>query len=91
VQYGNGVTAVEETPGDGQYAVFFNRSLVNCVVQAVSGFGDPSGSPVQSGADNITSVEMGSSNTGDDDHAVRVVSTDAGTLDDTSFMITAFC
>ena len=45
VAYGSGVTAVDDdVPASaGHYTVTFNRSLVNCVVVAAQGIGNPSG------------------------------------------------
>jgi hypothetical protein len=44
VQYGSGVTGVSDpVDPNGPYTVSFNQSLVNCVVQAVPGSGDPPG------------------------------------------------
>jgi hypothetical protein len=87
VQYGSGVSAVSDPPGDDSYTVTFSRSLVNCVVQAVAGFGDPAGSP--GGAGNLAPLVDLSPGTAEQ---VEVTfRTGTGTLSDTSFMVTAFC
>ena len=42
VEYGSGVTGVSDPAGHSTYSVTFNRDLSSCVVQAVSGIGNPS-------------------------------------------------
>lgn len=89
VQYGSGVTAVNDPSGASAYTVTFDRSLVNCVVQATAGVGDPSGTtPLAAGA-YIPLVDM-SAAAGSADVKVTFLN-DQGVLVDTSFMITAFC
>ena len=88
VQYGSGVTAVSDlTPGVSQYQVTFNRSLVNCVVQAANGFGNP-----RAGG-NAYPRSIPFVNRGDADDQASVEFTDPvnGATVDTSFLITAFC
>src|SRR3954452_14245832 len=91
VEYGSGVIGVDDDapPGAGHYTVTFNRSLVNCVVVAAQGIGNPGGSggastigPAHpdlfvglSGASQVTVTFYNGSN----------VTTD------TAFMITALC
>ncbi len=87
VQYGTGVTALNDLPGDDSYILTFNRGLVNCVVQAVAGFGDPPGSPT-GGSHVIPLVDLSPGNANQVEVTFR---TDAGALRDTSFMVTAFC
>jgi hypothetical protein len=83
VRYGSGVTAVTDTAGTGSYTVTFNRSLVNCVAQAVPGFGDPTGIASQA---NSSAQVLVSAN-----HATVTFIDPAGNETDTSFLITAFC
>ena len=83
VRYGSGVTAVTDTAGTGSYTVTFNRSLVNCVAQAVPGFGDPTGNASQM---NSSAQVLVSAN-----QAVVTFIDPAGNETDTAFMITAFC
>ena len=89
VQYGSGVTAVSDTAGDGGgYRLTFNRSVVNCVVQAVPGFGDPGGTPTGE-EDAIPFVAMDNGGPDEVDVFFENVNTDTGT--DTSFLVAAFC
>jgi hypothetical protein len=69
VQYGSGVTGVDDPSGNNSYTVTFNRSLTDCVVQAVSGLGDPAGNAF----DDTIAIPSGFP------------------VEDTSFLITAFC
>ena len=88
VAYGSGVTAVSDTAGDSPYRLTFNRSLVNCVVQAVPGYGDPEGvGQVDEEAIAVVSIPNGDAN------QVDVFFKDAvtGTTVDTAFLVTAFC
>jgi hypothetical protein len=93
VQYGSGVTAVSDPAAQGTYAVTFNRSLANCVVQAVAGIGDPPGTPALTDLLAIPEVNVASG--GDDQATVNFSRPDpasAGSIPvDTSFLITAFC
>jgi hypothetical protein len=87
VQYGSGVTAVSDPAGQGPYLVTFNRSLVNCVVQAVAGLGDPTtvGAVSSQGSPFVGMLEGNAAQ-------VEVGFVDpAGMATDTSFLITAFC
>jgi hypothetical protein len=89
VQYGSGVTAVSDTPGDnGAYRLTFNRTAVNCVVQAVPGFGDPGGTPTGE-EDAIPFVAMDNGGPDEVDVFFENVNTDTGV--DTSFLVAAFC
>jgi hypothetical protein len=86
VQYGSGV-AVSDPAGNSSYQVFFNQSLVNCVVQAVAGTGDPpGGAPVIGGAFPTVDMSAATAN----EAFVTFIDTTA-TVRDTSFLITAFC
>ena len=86
VHYGSGVTAVSDPAGNNAYTVTFNRSLVNCVVQAVAGHGDPPGSSTSFNAIPIVLMTFGGANGVD-----VAFNTDAGAATDTAFLITAFC
>jgi hypothetical protein len=89
VQYGSGVTAVNDPLATNEYTVTFNQSLVNCVVQATAGVGNPSGTTPLAAGPYIPRVNMSA---GGSPAAVKVVFiTDEGIAVDTSFMITAFC
>jgi hypothetical protein len=85
VQYGSGVTSVTDTTV-GDYRVFFNRSLVNCVVQAVAGHGDPTGAFQSSNAIPQVKMAGGAAN----EVGVEFINTQAVHVD-TAFLITAFC
>jgi hypothetical protein len=86
VHYGSGVTAVGDPAGDNNYTLTFNRSLVNCVVQAGAGYGNPAGSSTTDAAIPIVSMEIGNPN------QVHVFFENAvGTTIDTAFLVTAFC
>jgi outer membrane murein-binding lipoprotein Lpp len=87
VQYGSGVTAVSDPAGDSPYLVTFNRSLVNCVVQAVAGLGDPTGVGAVS---SLSSPFIGMLEGNAAQVEVNFVDP-AGMVTDTSFLITAFC
>ena len=93
VQYGSGVTAVSDPIEPGLYTVTFNRSLANCVVQAVAGIGDPAGTPTL--ADLLATPEVEVASGGADQATVKFSRPDpasAGSIPvDTSFLITAFC
>jgi hypothetical protein len=93
LRYASGVSSVTEPPATaGQYTVTFNQSVSNCVVQAVSGLGDPAGSSttlntsiptIQMDVGNASEVELTWLRPDND--------VDFGVGIDTSFMITAFC
>jgi hypothetical protein len=86
VHYGSGVTAVSDPVGHGTYTVTFNRSLVNCVVQAVAGVGDPAGTSLSVYAFPQVVVAAGLAN------QVGVTFRNPADMTiDTSFLITAFC
>ena len=77
------MTGVSEPAVIGNpYAVTFDRSLAGCVVSARSGRGDPNGGGAFHHA--IPSISAG-------DSVTLSWENDAGTLEDTSFMIAAFC
>ena len=67
----------------------FNRSLVNCVVQAAQGIGNPAG---DAGAATIgpahPDIFVG---LGGDDQALVTFYNGSNLVADTAFMITAFC
>ena len=84
VQYGSGVTGVSDAFGDNPYTVTFNRSLENCVVHAVPGFGSPSAS-----AGGVHESYPLMDINGADVQVTFFIQFGADT--DTSFMITAFC
>ena len=87
VGYGSGVFAVSDPAGDnGIYTVTFTRSLVNCVVQATGGFGDPVGM-AQAGV-RIPRIDMSLGSAGQAE--VRFFS-DTAAASDTAFLVTAFC
>lgn len=88
VQYGSGVTAVNDPSGPSAYTVTFNRSLVNCVVQATAGVGNPSGTTPLAAGPYIPRVNV---SVGGSQVVEVAFIDDEGTLVDTSFMITAFC
>ena len=82
---GSAATAVRSP-----YTVTFNRSLQNCAVSAVAGFGDPGGGLASANLNAVPEIQMDPSG----DHSqVRVIFVNGGTMSDvdTSFLITAFC
>ena len=84
VQYGSGVTGVTEPAVIGNpYEVTFDRSLVNCIVSATAGSGDPAGTNDRHHAFPSLSIAG--------NKVVLSWENDGGTLLDTSFMIAAFC
>jgi hypothetical protein len=86
VQYGSGV-AVSDPSGNGNtYQVFFNQPMVNCVVQATAGNGNPAGVPTA-----ISSFPLVNMATGGPNQVEVLFVGDTGTATDTSFLITAFC
>jgi hypothetical protein len=89
VQYGSGVTAVSDAAGEGgAYRLTFDRSVVNCVVHAVPGYGDPGGTATGE-EDAVPFVAMDNGGPDEVDVFFENVITDTGT--DTSFFVTAFC
>jgi hypothetical protein len=88
VHYGSGVTGVTDPSGDSPYTVSFNRSLENCVVQAVPGAGDPPGNSLTL-PNAIPSVAVDSGNANETE--VEFERGNPAAVVDTSFMITAFC
>ena len=87
VQYGSGVFGVSDPDGDnGIYTVTFTRSIVNCVVQATGGFGDPLGTAAA--GVRIPRIDMSLGSPGQAE--VRFF-TDTGAASDTAFLVTAFC
>lgn len=87
VHYGSGVTAVSDAAGDSSYDVTFNRSLENCVVQAVPGSGRPAGSSSSSAFMPLIGMIFAG-----DPEKTRVWFYDnTTTVRDTAFLITAFC
>jgi hypothetical protein len=86
VEYGSGVTGVTDPVGNSAYTVTFNRSVTNCVVQAVAGIGDPRG--MSSGQAASPFVAM--SEAGPEGVSVHFADKDA-VIVDTAFLITAFC
>jgi len=88
VHYGSGVTGVSDPGGNNAYTVTFNRSLVDCVVQAVGGRGDPAGSAAAWG-DAIPLVSMSAGNV--NQASVQFVHGNPEVVTDTSFLVTAFC
>ncbi len=86
--YGSGIAAIDDPPGASGYRVRFDRSLVNCVVQATSGVGNPPGVlPLAAGA-RIPLVNMSA---GSGDQVDVTFISELGAVVDTSFMITAIC
>ena len=79
IQYGSGVTGVEEF-STGGYVVSLNRDLTNCAAGVVAGTGQPSPTPTLTNY-VMPLVRMG---------AQSVEVTMGGFLD-TSFLITVFC
>ena len=88
VQFGSGVTAVSDPAGNGQYEVTFNRSLVNCVVQAEPGFGNPRAGGNAFPASAFRSLRESAGRPGK-----RLIQARGQhpSVVDTSFLITAFC
>ena len=88
VYYGVGVVSAFDPPGAGPYYdVTFNRSLMGCVVDAVSGIGKPSGGPPFTATTSYATVFM----EGSDPTVARVQFWANNLQVDTSFMIVAFC
>jgi hypothetical protein len=86
VHYGSGVIAVTDPGDDNTYTLTFDRSLVNRVVQAVAGKGNPAGPSTSLPATPFVSMRSGSA-----DQVDVMFSTDAGMSVDTAFLVTAFC
>jgi hypothetical protein len=86
VQYGSGVTGVVRD-ASGSYVVTFARSLQNCVVQADSGFGDPSGDTQM--VRSVPEILMTAG--GPSDVRLNWARNDNNQAQNTSFLITAFC
>ena len=90
VQYGNGVTGVDDPSGNNAYTVTFDRNLQNCVVGAQPEFGYPTGNA--GAADTATGLI--SMNYGNNHNRFgQVPASDPGNAPtvDSSFVITAFC
>jgi len=88
IGFGTGVTAVAEDISAGHYTVTFNRSLVNCVVVAQQGIGNPSGSASTIGpAHGDVMAGIGPGET----QALVTFYDGASATNDTAFMIAAFC
>jgi hypothetical protein len=92
VQYGHGVTAVDDPDGSNPYTVTFDRDMKNCVVLAQPEFGDPRGNA--GAADRATTlVTMNEFGNTPDQVKVGFRSTISATApaQDSSFAIAAFC
>jgi len=89
LDFASGVTAVDENAiSAGHYTVTFNRSLVNCVVMAQQGIGNPTASASTIGPAHAD-VQAG---TGPGETQAEVTFYDGtNTTNDTAFMIAAFC
>jgi hypothetical protein len=84
IQYGKGVTAIEDNPASNNYVVTFDRSVRECVLQVTAGIGRPSGATIGDFGIPMVSVST------DTQVSVRFIDeTPAGI--DTGFFITAFC
>lgn len=85
LQYGNGITNVQEEPGNGLYTVTFDRNLANCVAVATPGIGEPQGGNAEPSA-AAAFLEM---------HPTAILVSMLSPLShnpvDTSFLITVFC
>jgi hypothetical protein len=88
VQYGSGVTAVDDPEPGHAYVVTFDRSVVNCVVQATPGFGDPVGDAGRDAAMPTVEMYVGGA---DEVNVLFWTDSPGGITTDTSFFITAFC
>lgn len=92
VEYGNGVTAVSDAAGAGNYTVTFSRDLTGCVVLAQQGIGlspnPPTGSASTIGPAHAD-VELGF--TSNHNQALVTWYNGSNTVADTAFTITAFC
>ncbi|MEN3281369.1 MAG: hypothetical protein V7607_2509 [Solirubrobacteraceae bacterium] len=88
VDYGSGVTAVTELSTAGHYTVTFNRSLVNCVVLAAQGIGNPTTGSAATIGPAHPDVQVGSPSA---NQASITFYNGANAVADTAFMITALC
>jgi hypothetical protein len=86
VHYGSGVTSVSDSVGDNAYTLTFDRSIVNCVVHAQPGYGNPAGS-----ADVEETMPTISMDTGNPRQVDLFFDTPASVTTDTSFLVAAFC
>jgi hypothetical protein len=93
IEYGKGVTGLDDPGGNGAYIVTFDRSLANCVVHAVAGKGAPDPDPASSAAflDVVPLVTIHPSGAGTVRVSFFADNVGAGNEQDTSFMISAFC
>jgi hypothetical protein len=87
LRYGSGVTAVGDPSGANAYTVTFDRSVENCVVQAIAGHGDPA----DSNTVNVAAIPNVQMNQGGHNQVQVGFESPSVTPVDTSFMITAFC
>lgn len=86
VQYGKGVSAVDDAQAGNLYTVTFDRSVENCVVHATPGHGDPPGTSASEAAMPLVTMV-----TGDHDQVGVRFLDDTGAAIDTAFLVTAFC
>lgn len=87
IQYGKGVTGLSDPAGDNAYRLTFDRSLVDCVVLAVPGYGNPAGTSTVQTAIPVVSMEVGNPNQAD----VFFEKPLGGGVTDTAFLVAAFC
>ena len=89
IAFESGVGAVTDPAGSSEYTVTFDRSLANCVVQAVPGFGNP---PGVGNATGVFAMPFVGVSAGELDHQAQIsfVHPTAGIVD-TAFMVAAFC
>ena len=88
MEYGKGVTAVDDQDDKGRYFVTFDRAVTNCIVLAMPGSGATWSGPVI-GARGSAEVAM---RIGTPEQVeLFFVSDDTGAGVDTPFMIAAFC
>jgi hypothetical protein len=91
LEYGSGVTGVEEEQGfSGRYQVTFDQSLNSCVVSATPGFGEPQGSNAAA-ANAVGRVDIRGGATPNQVDLAWFSVNDAVGDTDTSFLIAAFC
>jgi hypothetical protein len=86
VEYGSGLVAVDDPPGDTPYLVTFARDLQGCVVQAVPGSGDPSGTGTSTPAGVNVGMAFGAHNQAE----VNFIRAD-GEQVDTAFLVSGIC
>jgi hypothetical protein len=87
LEYSHGVTGFSDPgPEEGGYIVTFAQSVTDCVVEAVAGFGDPSGT-----ATGLYSAPFVNMAYGDSRQVEVSFQYHDGSLVDTSFMVAAFC